>query len=430
MDQQLLTDALNKASDLRRAGDHESALNILLPLYQQPELHYRMDLISGLLYSLQKVGRYLEAIEIATPTCERDDVWDSIKQNLAWSIYFQYFKKNAAHLEAEKAVVWLEKLKQVFPQKPGLHPLPLCLFAWVNAHPEAQPSLQVQLCGLVDPNMLDRSCVPPQGERPALPSQFERYCSILSKALFASQQYDRCKTMCEDMLKCGVEISPNNLIWLRRRIALCMDALGDHTAALAEMREILQRKRDWFLYHEAARIALATGDLSLALSLASSGAMAWGDVENKIHLWELLQQLLILSKQFDRALELLLLIASIRKHKGWNVNADLGRDLKAHNVDMETLPHFKDLFQKAKAWLPDLQTLDSPTHDGKIIKLLPDGKAGFVESEGQSSYIRISECRFHPRDAIPGRKVRFNLERSFDRKKQRESMAAVNIRML
>lgn len=430
MEPQLILDALNKASDFRRAGEHETAVRILEPLYQNPEVHERMDLISGLLYSLQKLGRYQEAIDIAMEACRKEEVWDSIKQNLAWSIYFRFFKQSASKLSAEDAVEWLERMQQTFPQKAGLHPLPLSVFAWISVHPEAQPALQIQLCGLIDPALLDRSPVPPQGDRPALPSQYERYTGIMSKALFSCQRYQECKVLCESVLNGDIVLNGNNAVWLRRRIALCVDAMGDHAKALEQMQEVLKQKRDWFVYHETARIARATGDFTGALSLCVQGALAWGETENKIHLWELLRELLSQSKQFDRAIEILNLIASIRKHKGWSIGPELFRELKAHNVDPESLPHFKELYQKAKSWLADLQLSDAPSYSGKITKLLPDGKAGFIAGDTESYYFRLAECRFPSSGAIPGLRVKFNLEKSFDRKKQRESQMAVNIRML
>lgn len=429
MDTQLITDAINKAAELSRANDHDSAIQILNGAMQNPLAQKRMDLISRLLYSLQKMGRHQEVIEIASKACEMEDVWDSIKQNLAWSIYFQYFKKPES-VGADEAILQLETMRQVFPQKKGLHPLPLSILNWIKAHPESSPSLQLQLCALIMPDMLDRSAMPIQGAKHALPSQFERFYGIMSKALFAQQNYQECLGLCKKLAKEEIQgISPNSRIWLQRRMALCLEALGEIDPAIAEMKTILIKKKDWFLYHETARMAFAMEDYRYSLKMAAHAASAWGDIENKIHLWVLLRHLMIKEKQFDRSIELLKLCASIRKFKGWGIKQEFMKTLQIHRIDLNELEHFKLIYKRTIPWWIELKQEDQAILRGKIVKLLPNGAAGFIQSDTKSYYFRLADCKFEPRNIIPGRKVIFQLQNSYDKKKQQESQIAVNIKM-
>ncbi len=426
MTQEEITVALQEANDLKHSGDYARALQILEEIFQVPGNQNNQTLVYNLMFVLQKTGDIQRALEMGLHACDLPDAWDGIRQSTAWCIYHRIFR-DIPSLEAESAVEWLERLRAIFPQRAGLHPLPLALFTWLAKHPEAQPQLIVHLCGLLDPALLDATPVPPRDGSPGYPSQREKYTSILSKALFAVERYRDCLDLCCGALNAGLPLTGNNWIWLRRRIALCKSKLGEHAQALAEMRELLIKKKDWFLYHEAAEIAWRLNDLPAALELAARATLAFGEIENKIHLWELLQQILARNKQYDHALSLLRLIASIRRFKGWNISAKLRQELASYNIDPDQLPHFKAIYASLKPILENFLQSGGERLNGRIFRILPDNKAGFISGARGSYYFRMSELRFPREKAVPGLAVSFVTEKSFDRKKQRDSVIAVGI---
>jgi len=65
---------------------------------------------------------------------------------------------------------------------------------------------------------------------------------------------------------------------------------------------------------------------------------------------------------------------------------------------------------------------------GKIKKILPDGKAGFIETEDNKSYYFKTKDFVSKKDKLTiGQKVNFYLEDSFDVKKNQMTKCTVNI---
>ncbi len=59
-----------------------------------------------------------------------------------------------------------------------------------------------------------------------------------------------------------------------------------------------------FLFYEAAQIAFNLKNIDEAVDFAIRAALAPGEIENKIHLWELLKSILFQLKLFDKAIEM------------------------------------------------------------------------------------------------------------------------------
>ncbi|HOR30276.1 MAG TPA: hypothetical protein PLW71_02645, partial [Candidatus Syntrophosphaera thermopropionivorans] len=145
---------LEQAKQLARSGELDIALQIFEKLYAADNNEQNLSLIYYMQNSLKQAANYSKAIEIGLVACELPEVWDSIRHNTAWCIYFQYFKEKC-ELPVEEAIEWLEKIKELFPPAPGLHPLPLSVFSYINKHPELSPALIIQLCSLLDPQKLE-----------------------------------------------------------------------------------------------------------------------------------------------------------------------------------------------------------------------------------------------------------------------------------
>jgi YHS domain-containing protein len=86
-----------------------------------------------------------------------------------------------------------------------------------------------------------------------------------------------------------------------------------------------------------------------------------------------------------------------------------------------------DLANLKKVWNA-LKFNDREQFSGTIKSILPNGKAGFVETDkGKSYYFSLREFKGNPKKAVLGAKVTFYLEEGFDAKKDRKTMTAVKI---
>jgi hypothetical protein len=137
-----------------------------------------------------------------------------------------------------------------------------------------------------------------------------------------------------------------------------------------------------------------------------------------------------IKKEFDRSIAMLKLCAAIRKQRNWRMDNNLIMDLKAHNIDLDSLPPYKVILRDCQAWMRPGQPIEQNNLQGRVSNLLPHGKAGFIKSENQSYYFQVSQCLFPVEDLHIGLKVAFCTRKSFDHKKQQESVIAVKIKKL
>lgn len=420
---------INQAYTLKQNGNWQGALELYESAYADESKQSDQNLVLSLLSCLKKLERYDRAIEIGLTACEREGHWEAVANLTAWCVYYRYFRQET-HLPAEQAVEWLETIKSISPLKQGLHPLPLSVFSFLAKSPDLLPALVVQICGLLDPDLLETTPQPSNKPGVLYPSHREKYASLLSKALFNLGDYASCLDLCRKTLSLNLKLSTNADVWFKRRSALCLAKLGDYRTALDLYEEILKRKRDWFILYEAALAAYRLELYDRSLALALQAANAYGEPDTKIHLWELLQNLMARNKKFDRSIEMLRLCAAIRKQRQWSLDRNLLLDLQAHNIDPDKLPPYKEILANCRSWLAPRQSEGQKELSGIVTKLLPHGKAGFLKSGADSYYFLVPQCQFPAEDVQPGLKVRFRTQPSFDQKKQQATLMAVRIRKI
>lgn len=437
------------AQKLIFAQQFSSALPILECIWGLPQNSNNLFLASMLLNCYNKLGLYDKALPLGEALCAREGCWDSIKLSYAWCLYFAHFKTPSV-LPVEKVITLLERIEDLSGQKQALNPLVLSTFAFIATNNQLAPTLVLQLLAKLDCNLLDDKPSRLNGKPFALPSPKEQYICHYSKALFMAEQYPQCIDYCKQALAGAQEanlpdageanlakgqapntpriiISPDNLVWIKRRLALSMFHTGDYAPANTLMQEIVLRKQDWFLYHELSKIALAMSHNEDALGYAVLAAITAGDVEMKIHLWDLLYEILATGGYYQQAVQVLSLAASIRYAKGWKMEAKLIQELAKFNLTPPNLPNYRQIYQELKPWLTAVPYLNKQSFEGVIASILPHGKAGFIRSGEISYYFKTSDCHFAPHHATPNLTVTFCLASSFDLKKQKESTIAVNI---
>ena len=154
-----MEELFRQASELKQNSDWQGALAVYEKIYADESQRNNQNLVLSMLSCLKKLEQYERAIEIGLPACELEGRWDAVASLTAWCIYFHHFKK-PRQLSAEQAVEWLETIKRILPQSLGLHPLPLAVFSYLGNSPDLMPSLVVQICRLLDPDLLDTTKQP------------------------------------------------------------------------------------------------------------------------------------------------------------------------------------------------------------------------------------------------------------------------------
>ncbi len=258
----------------------------------------------------------------------------------------------------------------------------------------------------------------------------EKWYLFRTEALFKLEQYKTCLDLCEEAL---IEIPGQhflNAIWFKRRKALCKWHLQDREEALCELKDVLNQKKEWFIQHEIAGFYFEQGQIDDALSYALDSALNYGETEFKWELFCLIGLILKSKGYMDIAKKHILLSAKVREEKGWKIPEKLALLIEEFNLDPSSVPSSKELLTELKKHWISLKFSDKPKFTGAIKKILPNGKAGFIQGEkGKSYYFRVKSYKGHRDDLEEGVPVSFYLEKSFDHKKGKESEEAVRIEL-
>ncbi len=418
---------MKNAGQYLKNGQISDALVIFDELYKLDERRNNLFLCLSFVTALKKAGQHSKAVEVGLVCANSPDCWATIKQQTAWCIYFEYFKTNLPP-DVSGAVLWLDKIVALYPQRAGVHPLPLAAFAVFSKYEQLNPHLIVHICRMIDPAMLDIDLQKNADGKILIGSQREKYYSHLTKALYAAELYSECFQECQGALNGSFKLSRGSDIWFRRRAALALAKMGNIAGAYSELAALCIVKPDWFILHETAALAYKLDLMDDALKFACRAALAYGDNENKIHLWELMAEICHQKKLFDQSIQFLSLSAAIYRDKAWKVPTHLNAKLSSFNISVPGIKPCTVLFQSCRKMIETLLNSADPPLTGSIKTILPHGRSGFIVAGKSTYYFKTNDCRFNHADIKPDLKVTFQVQKSFDQVKQRGSLAAVNVR--
>lgn len=227
--------------------------------------------------------------------------------------------------------------------------------------------------------------------------------------------------ICELML----EKDPTD-IWNLRRKAQALEALGKNEESMTIYRQVLQRKTDWYIWHEAAKLALKMGQDEDAKVYFSRAFNAAGS-QTAIFIWHLLVDIaLFLEKHGNgdlskKHLEYVL-------HAATDDNGNKPQEMLKFFFDRKTKPaeniDLKALLKELKAYHSENEFTGEKL-SGTISRMNEGGKSGFISSDGKSYFFLARNFRGkNPKEGIA---VTFHLEKHTNPKTGNEEDQAVGI---
>ena len=265
-----------------------------------------------------------------------------------------------------------------------------------------------------------------EGREVRMASNKERYYNWLSKSLQETEDFDECLNISRKALDELDSFTNNADIWFKWRAAKSCRELGEYDEAIEYLKDIYKYKQDWFIQWEIAENYFFKGDYDESLDYAVSAALNHGDSDKKIKLYSLLEMLLE-DEYPDEAIQHAYLIYSIRLHNEWGIDERLEGKIADAGLDSENTEYWKIERNLKKFW-NDLKYSNEEIQYGIISKILPHGKAGFIQCEdGNSYYFRKSEFKGNYDDFHEMTSVSFYITEGFDRSKNQVKKNAVNI---
>ncbi|MDR0981880.1 MAG: hypothetical protein LBM07_01375 [Culturomica sp.] len=381
-----------------------------LPLYRSLWEGFREDCNEwdGWRYAfcLKQLKRYKDALNVCREVYKINHTFEPNNGLYAWCIYYteispEPIKDEIIFYRAANAVTNLTR------QDDKYSAYTVTVFKILNyliGKASYQTDKILEWTEKLNPELLDTetfSFTDRNGEQRELASKKEQYYAWRSKALLEKGRWDECMELCNKALETVSPLHYDNDVWFRWRIGLCYEGKGLYAEALAQQLELLRRKKEWFIQREIAEQLHRQGKHKEALQYALDAALNSGDLDKKAGLFNTM--------------------ADILKALGMNEEAQTQRELAGALHEHAEHPPI----QEAKRLWSRLKFADRQLLSGVIKTILPNGKAGFIETASHKSYyFRLKDCKGK---AAVGQKVKFYLEKGFDAKKNKETENAVEV---
>lgn len=381
-------------------------------------------------YCAKQLKDYRKALDICREVYPKYGDFDMIKSVYAWSIYYSEINREKIENEdtffhAGQGILKLSKQDDVYS------PYTATVFKILNYLSEKSiyPANKIlEWTEKLNPLQLDAkpyTFIDKTNKNREIASQKEQYYMYCSRALLEKGDFEKCIKLCEEALSTFDCLHYGNEIWFEWRIALSHEGLGKPDEALQKMQALLLRKNEWFIQKEIAQIYRKQEKYEQALQYAIDSALNFGNTDKKLRLFRMMADLLFKLNKPDEAKLHLEYIYRLRQACAYPADHELMQLISELRIDISSAINMKEFERRIGSVWNELKYGKKTRYSGKIKSLLPNGKAGFVETKnGKSYYFRISQFKGKPQ---PGLKVVFYLEEGFDAKKNKKTMNAVNI---
>jgi len=431
-----------EADQLRQAKKFSHAL----PVYKQLWENHRTDCSEwegwGYAYCLKKLEMYKDVLEISRAVYKMKPDFAHNNNVYAWCIYYTGIKVDKVvdeekFFKAANGIIKIleqeDKSQKMGNDFPCVYTLAVFKVLDYLSDKAIYPADKIlEWTGKLNPELLDIqpfSFTTDEGKQRENASPKERYYTMRSKALLEKEMYNECIELSDKALKILTQFHYDNDIWLKRNFALSKAGLKDYDIAIEQLKEILKRKKEWFIQSDIAKILYTQKKYDEALQYSIDAALNIGEVGKKIKLYQLLASVLKVQGKLEEAKKHIELVYLVRQEHNWKIKDNLNSLLKSYNIDTTKLPTLNQLQNELKQIWEKLKFSGQPLLEGKIKNILQTGKAGFIESNDKKSYFfSVKEFRGKKELLKQGQRVSFYLEEGFDKKKNQPTKNAVNVK--
>jgi tetratricopeptide (TPR) repeat protein len=411
------------ADALRTNGKYLEACEQFAQLWQQspnPMIGWRYA------FCLRKTNRLEEAERVAREALEKYPEDKYTKAELGWILYEKELRPASEQNDLRRTVEIANQILALNSEKFAL--TRVVLFVMRVAKERSDWKVLLEWADRLSPEDLNDQERTIEGKRGM--SERETWYINRARALLELQRWDEARRFAQE----GLAKFPES-IFLRRTAALALARSGDLEGGIAEMRALLSHPRaDWYIKAELAEMEYQAHNFQESYRLICEAMLATRQSgEYKVGYFVTLAQIALALNKIDVAAAHITLAKKIRIGKGWKIPPDLTRTeydvLRASHQKWPDLPQdVRQLEQLCRRYWQEGKDEGLQFYRGTV-QQYPEGRAfAYIKRDdgGDDVFVLIrdlpKECR------QPGSRVEFALKASFDKKKQRESVQATNIR--
>lgn len=424
--------ALRKqARGFRKEKDYKKALPLYQELWNSGNESDGWD-GWGYAFCLEKIGKISDALEVCRKVYKlgpEEEVWSQL---YAQCIYKLEIDKEPVE-DFNRFLKAASGILKLVPQHNIYAPYTRTVFKVCRQLKERAKFEEVlHWLGRLDVSLLSDKVYEftnERGKRQQVPSELQQYYGARCRALFKTSRFEACQECVTEGLSAVKKVVNEGDLWLERLCAKAGAARGNVKEAFEALEALLYRKQAWFLYDELARLAKRLGKQEVAwrymiLCLNDrSPADLRVNVFSKAATW--------LSEQGNekKAAEHMQLALSIRHEKGWPIKGELLASAQALRIETEGLPPSHKLIKSLRGWWnQQLEELE-PRLKGRVVRLISEGKAGFIESDNKTTYF-FQQRYVKGGPASEGESVTFKTAPGFDKKRDKPTVNAVQIKRI
>jgi tetratricopeptide (TPR) repeat protein len=428
-----LTEQKQKANDLRKAKNFEEALLLYRNLWKETEDKFDG---SGLLHCLRKLKIFDEAIVLAGELIGKYPDFDWCRKEVIWTLISGRLYKLE---ETEPLGKVLQTAQQIMDLNPDDLAKKMVVFKVLKS---AKSSNHWEIVNEwvvnIDPASLSTEPMTDSSGREGWSDQSLWY-NYRINGLIQKGDPKGAIVLVNEIL----EHFPKQRKFFLRLKALANHRLGDLPESEKIYQELCNRyKPDWWILHEYAKVVRETGRSENALKLMCQAASNHPKLESMVSLFVDIGMLCKEMEQHEEARAHLVLCKYIRNEKGWSVPESVTDTINELNKiigNSDKPSSLKEALGLCRTeWVKLLDKASNfrrLSHEKRKVKKGIVGRVSlgrsdrpfcFINSkDGQSFFCHKSDL---PPDIKDGNEVIFDAIPSFDKKKNKESCKASNIR--
>lgn len=412
-----------KANELRKNGDIDSALPIYKELWEHSKDKFA---VAGLLFCLRKKKMFSEALPLAEEAyskfpnfewCKNEYIWVLIQGNL-------YTFPEDGQLADLVAIV--NKIVELAPDEIAYKITVFKLLKSAKKHGEW--NLLNEWITKLSPDILTGYT----DEETGWTDKVLWYYYRVNGLIYVNKEEEAIKIVDEC---CGEFYKQKK--YFERLKAKAFISLEKLDSALEVYKALVSGKPDWWLLHEYGDLLVKQNKTEEGFKYLIRAAVAPPmKPELKVTLFSDIGSLLVQFNNPEHAIEHFRLAKAVREEQGWglgNLNekiVNLGGDLDGKS-DLRTLiGKCQNIWQ---GFLPKDSTRSA--HDkktrgltGKVTSLIDGRPFCFIKTQDNQSYFCSKEDL--PSGTKVNQIVKFDVKPSFDKKKNKQTFKAVNIRQI
>lgn len=419
---------LKEAFQLRKNLEFNKAIKIYKTVWTEDENLFNDWDGWSYAFCLSKLNFHDKALEVCRKMYPKYPNYEILNSLYAKSIYFTQFKNQSETniQNLQKAATAILKLSP--PGNPYSY-TPVAIFGLIKSM-MAQMNInwsEIEKWLLkLEPDLLDDKAfkmIDSNGKAKEYASPKEEWYSLMIRTKAGLNQPREVLEILGIARKQNLKWHYNNDIWFARKEAFAFLSLGANEKAEQILRKIITQKKDWFLLFD---LSTAVKDNDEKIQLMCKAALAPGKIEHKIKLFQTFAEMLK-TERTEKSKNHFELVAAIRKENGWGLPEDLIKNLKELEINPDNLNKSSQIINEIKSYWQEFSDEDQQKRTGTIIKILPNGNSGFVKERNDSFYFNAGKLSGKIKE---GDKVLFEITEGFDKKKNKATKMAVNLKII